>query len=414
MAGFPETPGRPEETPGPGPERILVHRVIARLNIGGPAMHVVNLALGLDHGGAFKTRLIAGSITGDEGDMGYYARERGVEVTRLPELSRLVSPLNDLKILWSLYRLFRRERPVIVHTHTAKAGTLGRLAAFLAGVPIRIHTFHGHVLGGDYFSPEVTRFYLEVERQLARISQRLVVLTRRQKKEMTDELRVAPGKRFAVVPLGLELERFAQVDRQPARIATRDALGIGQDEVVVGIVGRMVPVKNHELLFQAHPLLEAALGCPVRILVVGSGLREAEVRAHVEGLGTGERVTWLGWRQDLPQLYPAMDALALTSFDEGTPVAVLEALAAGTPVAARGVGGVAEVLEGMELATLIEEATPEAVAAGLLEVLEKERGAETLAAAQRRVVERYSVERLAADMAALYAEELKMAGMGAG
>ncbi|MFC1791470.1 glycosyltransferase, partial [Gemmatimonadota bacterium] len=117
---------------------------------------------------------------------------------------------------------------------------------------------------------------------------------------------------------------------------------------------------------------------------------------------------------DLPQLYPAMDALALTSFDEGTPVAVLEALAAGTPVAARGVGGVAEVLEGMELATLIEEATPEAVAAGLLEVLEKERGAETLAAAQRRVVERYSVERLAADMAALYAEELKMAGMGAG
>ena len=390
-----------------GAAPVLVHRVIARLNVGGPAMHVVNLARGLDGGGDFRTRLIAGSITGDEGDMGYYARARGVEVTELPELSRLVSPLDDLKILLALYRLFRRERPTIVHTHTAKAGTLGRLAAWMAGVPVRIHTFHGHVLGGDYFSPAVTRFYLEVERQLARISSRLVVLTERQKGEMARELRVAPEQRFSGIPLGLELERFAQADREAVRSATRTSLGLAEDEVVVGIVGRLVPVKNHELLFRAHSLLEEALGRPVTILVVGSGLREAELREFVGRRGIGDRVRWLGWRQDLPDLYPAMDALALTSFDEGTPVAVLEALASGTSIAARAVGGVPEVLEGIPGARLVTDATPEAMARGLAEVLSARPGAEEVAVVRKTVVERFSVERLCGDMAELYREELE-------
>lgn len=393
-----------------GDEPVLVHRVIARLNVGGPAMHVVNLALGLDRGGAFRTRLIAGSITGDEGDMGYYARERGVEVTALPELSRLVSPLNDLKNLLALYRLFRRERPTIVHTHTAKAGTLGRLAAWLAGVPVRIHTFHGHVLGGDYFSAPVTRFYLEVERQMARISSRLVVLTERQREEMARELGVAPRDRFTVIPLGLELERFGEVDREAARRESRALLGLKADETVVGIVGRLVPVKNHELLFRAQPLLEGALGRPVTILVVGAGLREKELRQYAEGLGISDNVRWLGWRQDLPDLYPAMDALALTSFDEGTPVAVLEALAAGTPIAARAVGGVPEVLEGVAGARLVTEATPEAMAEGLAEVLRARPPAEEVEEVREAVVRRFSVERLCRDMEALYRRELARLG----
>ena len=389
-----------------GANPVLVHRVIARLNVGGPAIHVVNLAEGLDVDGHFRTRLIAGTITGDEGDMGYYARERGVELTHLPALSRLISPLNDLKILWFLFRLFRRERPTIVHTHTAKAGTLGRLAAFLAGVPIRIHTFHGHVLGGDYFSPALTRFYLEVERQLARLSTRLVVLTERQRVEMSGELGVAPEERFSVIPLGLKLGEFRDLDRERARTSTRAALGLSEDEIVVGIVGRMVPVKNHELLFQAQPLLEKALGRPVQILVVGSGLREGELKEYVRGLEIEDRVRWLGWRQDLPELYSAMDVLALTSFDEGTPVAVLEALASGTPVAARAVGGVPEILEGVPLASLIQEPTGEAVAAAIEEVLGREVTKAELRVVRDDTVERYSVGRLVHDVAQLYQAEL--------
>ena len=397
------------------PAPLLVHRVIARLNIGGPAMHVVNLARGLDQGGRFRTRLLAGSITEDEGNMAYYARKRGVEVTELPALSRLLSPLADLRILWTLYRMFRRERPAIVHTHTAKAGTLGRLAAILARVPVRIHTFHGHVLGGKYFSPAVTRFFLEVERRLGGWTHRVVVLTEGQKQEMANRLKVAPEERFAVVPLGLELEPFRDADREEARQETRAALGIEAHEVVVGTVGRLVPVKNHELLFEALPPLEEALGRRVRVLVVGSGLREAELRNHAARVGMGDRVLWLGWRRDLPRLYPAMDALALTSFDEGTPVAVLEALASGTPVAARAVGGVPEILQGMPRSILVEGDAPGDMARGLARVLttgedggEEEEAVEAL---RRAVTRHYSVDRLARDMEALYREALEEVGV---
>lgn len=400
----------------PSSDPVLVHRVIARLNVGGPAMHVVNLSRGLDATGAFRTRLLAGKITADEGDMAYYARERGVEVMELPALSRLVSPLDDLKILWFLFRLFRRERPIIVHTHTAKAGTLGRLAAFLAGVPIRVHTFHGHVLGGDYFSPPVTRFYREVERQLARISSRLVVLTRAQKEEMALELGLAPEEAFSVIPLGLELEPFREVDRNRARVRSREELGLDEGDVAVGIVGRLVPVKNHELLFRAHGILEGLLGCPVQLLVVGSGLREEELRTFVAREGIPDRVRWLGWRQDLVDLYPALDALALTSLDEGTPVAVLEALASGTPVVARAVGGVPEILAGVEIAGLVEDSTPEALARGLARILGQALGQgfppETVEEIRRETAMRFSVERLARDMRALYLEEMARRGLG--
>jgi glycosyltransferase involved in cell wall biosynthesis len=229
-------------------------------------------------------------------------------------------------------------------THTAKAGTLGRLAAILAGVPVLVHTFHGHVLGGGYFSPLKTWFFLQVERQLARATDRLVVLTERQATEMAEELGVADWSKFVVVPLGLELERFAEVDREVVGPAMRSTLGIGPDELVIGIVGRMVPIKNHELWLEAVGALSGRADRPVRGLVVGSGEREAELRVLAEELGVSKRILWLGWRRDLPELYAAMDVLALTSHDEGTPVAVIEALAAGTRVLARDVGGVAEVL----------------------------------------------------------------------
>ena len=385
----------------------LVHRVIARLNVGGPAMHVVNLTLELDRLGAaaggpsFRTRLIAGSVPATEGDMSWYAAERGVDVTLLPEMSREISILDDVRSLLALWRLFRRERPRVVHTHTAKAGTLGRLAALLAGVPVRVHTYHGHVLGGGYFPPWKTRLFLAIERWLARFTSRLVVLTEGQADEMAYTLRVAPRKKFAVVPLGLELERFAAVERSDeARRRARLALGIPADARVVGIVGRLVPIKNHELFL-------AALGAAPELtgVVVGGGERERELKEVAGRLGVAERVTWLGWRQDLPAIYPALDALALTSHDEGTPVAVLEALAAGVPVVARDVGGVGEVLAGAGTGTLIpREAGPDVWAQALEAAVD---GPGLDHAVRRAVAERYSVARLARDMAALYAAELE-------
>ncbi|RMH13764.1 MAG: glycosyltransferase [Gemmatimonadetes bacterium] len=393
---------------------VLVHRVIARLNVGGPAMHVVHLAAGLDPA-RFRTRLIAGRITADEGDMGYYARERGVEVTEIPAMSRLLSPLADLRTFLRLYRLFRRERPAIVHTHTAKAGTVGRLAALAARVPVRVHTFHGHVLGGGYFPPAKTRLFLAIERLLARVSSKLIVLSERQADEMAEGgLGVAARERFAVIPLGLELERFAAVDAAAARRRFRASLGADDTTPLVGIVGRLVPVKNHELALDALAALRAAWpgDRPPELVVVGAGEREAELRVAAADRGVGEAVHWLGWRDDLPEVLPGLDALVLTSFDEGTPVAVLEAMAARLPVVATAVGGVPEILGEGRFGRLARPGDAADVAAGLREVLQgRPPDAARLDAARDEALGRYSVARLVADMEALYTELCHGAGV---
>ncbi len=391
------------EQPGP----VLIHRVIARLNVGGPAMHVVNLAERLD-GGAWRTRLIAGSVGADEGDMEYYAHDRGVTVIHIPELTRSLKPLRDVLALWGLYHLFRTERPAIVHTHTAKAGTLGRLAAILAGVPVRIHTFHGHVLGGSYFSPTLNRLFTGIERQLARGTQRLVVLTHGQAREMAEELAIAPTDRFTVIPLGLDLGPFRGVDSAGQRGDACAGLGLDGDAHNIGIVGRLVPVKNHELFLGALAALPEVDGRPLHGVVVGSGEREAELRAVAKHLGIAPRVKWLGWRRDLHEIYPALDLVALTSHDEGTPVALLEAMASGVRVAARDVGGVGEILDEAGSGHLIPAvAGSREWAVALRAALHSDA---PTSAVRDRIVRRFSVDRLADDLAALYRTELAAVG----
>jgi len=401
------------QTPGTGKHPLRVYRVIARLNVGGPAMHVVNLARDLDASGEFTTTLVAGRIGDDEGDMGYYAGERGVSPVWIESLGRAPSLSNDLRTLLQLVRLFRRDRPDIVHTHTAKAGTLGRIAARIAGVPIVVHTFHGHVLGGSYFSPLLTGVYRFIERQVARLTDCIVALTPGQAAELT-ELGVAEEARFRVIPLGLELERFraTSVEMGAARrSAIRAEFGTGPETPVVGIVGRLVPVKNHELLFRALVELSAP-----ELWIVGAGEREAELRALARELGVADRIRWLGWRHDLTPLYPAMEVVALVSHDEGTPVALLESLAAGTPVVATEVGGVGEVMRGLGLgASLVPAGDVRALAQSLARVLYRvpvSGGDSTPAGSpprvavsvQDQVVSGWAPERLADEVAALYRE----------
>ena len=339
--------------------------------------------------------------------MTYYARDRGVEVTEVAGMSRLLSAFGDLRSFLTLVRLFRRERPTIVHTHTAKAGTVGRLAAYVARVPVIVHTFHGHVLGGRYFSRLKTRFFLGIERQLARATDKLVVLTHDQAREMSEDLRVAPSDRFVVIPLGLDLQPFVEVDRAAARSRLRAELGIDQDRPVVGIVGRMVPVKNHELLFDAMALLGRRMDPAPHLIVVGSGEREPTLRAYVKDRGLDDVVHWLGWRKDLPQVFPAFDVTALTSLDEGTPVSLIESLASGTPVVSVAVGGVAEILDGGELGYLVHSAREDEVAAGLESVLASPPSLEQRERAQKLALERFSIRRLVEDVERLYADLLE-------
>lgn len=373
-------------------------------------MHVVHLVRDLERRG-YRTRLLAGQVTSDEGDMRYYAVERGVEFTHVPAMSRLLSPFHDLQAFWVLLRWFRTERPSIVHTHTAKAGAIGRLAAMLAGVPVRIHTYHGHVLGGSYFSALKTALFLWIERQLARATTRLVVLTNLQRVEMSEVLQVAGPERFVVIPLGLELDRFAGVDREAARAATRAELGIPEDAWVAGIVGRLVSVKNHELFFEALRLLRKKVEAPVHAIVVGAGERETELRRRVERMGIDDAVHWLGWRTDLPEILPAFDVSALTSDDEGTPVALIESLAARVPVVSRAVGGVPEVLGGGAYGWLVRSDAAEAFAMALLDAYHHPPDEASRGRGMLWALATYGAERLASEIAALYDFELRRAGV---
>jgi len=369
-------------------------------------MHVVHLTEGLPAEG-FPSSLLCGRVTPDEGDMEYFAEERGVALHHIDGLDRRLRPLPLLRALWGLWRIFRRERPTIVHTHTAMAGAIGRLAAILAGVPVRVHTYHGHVLGGAYFPPLATRVFLGIEQLLARHTQALIVLTPAQREEMARELRIAPSEHFRVIPLGLSLERFrlTPADELQARRAMRGHLGISMETPLVGIVGRLVPVKHHELLLGVMTELPG-----VHLVVIGGGERDSELQALAEKLGVASRIHWMGWQRELPTLYPGLDLLALTSRDEGTPVAVIEALAAGVPVVATAVGGVPGVLEGGRWGRLV----PPEDRAGLLDAL-REVLADPPSLSHReegaiRALDRFGDGRLIHDVAELYRELLGLDG----
>ncbi|MGI9626901.1 MAG: glycosyltransferase [Longimicrobiales bacterium] len=388
---------------------VKVHRVIARMNVGGPAFHVAHLSEALGPG--FETTLVTGEAAEGERDMADAARQAGVDVKMLSGLSRELSPGRDASVLWELYRFFRREKPKIVHTHTAKAGAVGRVAAALAGVPVRIHTFHGHVLGGRYFSPEKTRTFIEIERQLARITSRIVALTAGQRAELAGPLGVAQEEAFRVIPLGLELERFRGVGYPADKDARRLALGLPADSVVIASVGRLVPIKRHDLLFGALARLVERGRFDWRLVVVGGGELESDLRRQAEALQLSDRITWAGWRSDVPEVLSACDLLAQPSDDEGTPVSVIEAVALGLPVVATAVGGVSELVEGVPSTWLTAAGSTEGLVAALEAAATD--GAPIPERFRDRFVRRFSVERLAQDMRELYRTELERAGIEA-
>lgn len=380
--------------------RPTVVRIIARLNIGGPALHTMHLSAGLAD--THPTVLVAGNVDEGEADLFDEVVARGVRVVRLPELGRRLSPWQDLVALVKLVRLLRELRPTVVHTHTAKAGTLGRIAALVARVPVRVHTFHGHVFHG-YFRPAVTRAFLAVERMLARATTRVVTVSTGQARELVDEYRICPADKMRVVPLGLELDRFAPARTAHLRGELRAELGLGA-EPVVAVVGRLVPIKDHELLLRAAARVAEA-GEPFHLAVVGGGPLEPRLRELAAELGLERRVSFLGWRRDLDRIYAGCDVVALSSRNEGTPVCLIEALAAGRAVVSTDVGGVREVLRGGELGVLVPHGDPAALADGLLSLLRDPALRERLGA--RGAAEapvRFGVARLLADVRDLYNE----------
>ncbi len=374
------------------PIRIL--RVIARLNVGGPAIHVSLLA---HHFGPpdYETTLVCGRIGPGEGDMQYYAESLGVRPVIIPELGRALHPARDLVTLWKLYRLIRQVQPDVVHTHTSKAGFVGRVAAWLAGVPVIVHTFHGHAFH-NYFGPLLTGLFILLERLTARMSDTIITLTEGLRRELSETYRIARPKQFIVLPLGLDLEVFTATARKGG--AFRTAWQIPSEAPLVGIVGRVVPIKNHALFLEAAARVRRQLPT-VRFVVVGDGELRPKVEAQAAALGLADVVTFAGWQRDLAAIYSDLDVLVVSSHNEGTPVSVIEALAAGCPVVATRVGGLPDLLEGGKLGKLTPPGDPEALAAAIVETLQAPPQVET---ARRLMLDRYGIDRLVHDLDSLY------------
>jgi glycosyltransferase involved in cell wall biosynthesis len=393
-------PDQPEERSEP----IRVMRIISRMNIGGPATHVVLLNAGLDRQG-FDCLLVTGSEGASEGSLRDLAVENDLRLAIIPELGREIAPWSDLVTLVKLYRLMRRERPHVVHTHTAKAGFVGRIAARLAGVPVVLHTFHGHVFH-SYFSPAKTQLFLLIERFGARLSTRIITISPRLREEIV-QFGVTGREQIEVIPLGFELEVFAAQAR--ASSGFRRSLGLPPDAKLVGAVGRLVPIKNIPLLLEAAALARQE-DPDIRVVLVGDGPLREELEARAEALGLGQAVTFAGWRRDLASVYADLDAVVISSHNEGTPASLIEAMASGRPVIATRVGGVPDLIVDGETGHLVPPGDVEALAAALLELFrEPELTARMAELAQRQVLERHQARRLVADVDRLYRQLLTAA-----
>lgn len=405
---------------------MKVVRIIARLNVGGPARHVVWLTDALRRAG-HQTVLVAGVVPPGEEDMNYFAAEHGVYAEIIPEMSREISP-KDLAAVWKLYRLFVRERPDVVHTHTAKAGTVGRTAGLLyrwltpgalIGRPRRcrfVHTYHGHIFH-SYYGPLKTRVFLAIERILARLAtDRVVVISQQQRREIHEEFGVGKSEQLIVIPLGIDTAVYRGWPQR--RQALRREIGARESDVLIGIVGRLTEVKNHRLFLSAAARFRKFNKTQdVRFVIIGEGHLRRELEEYADSLGLGEDVLFLGARSDPEAFYAGLDIVALSSLNEGTPLTLIEAMANARPVIATAIGGVVDLLGRPERAEENDAADYLMCERGLLV---KSNDAEGFCEALNRLVkdaalrkglgargakfvaERYTKERLAEDILSLY------------
>lgn len=367
--------------------------MIARLNVGGPTIHVSKLSSGLSE--KYKTTLVTGVISPNEGDMSYIATESGVEPLVIETMQREISIWSDVKSILHTYRLLKRLKPTIVHTHTFKAGAVGRIAAKLAGVPIVVHTFHGHVFHG-YWGPLRSKFIVLVEQGLSAMTTSILTVSQKVLDDLLHYKIAAPNK-LSVLPLGLDLEKFRKSNQFQG--ALRQELDVTDEVELIGIVGRLVPIKNHKLFLDAAKLAIKD-GYAGLFLIVGGGELEAELQNYADTLDISAKVRFLGWRQDLPKIYADLDVLVLSSDNEGTPVSIIEAMAAKTPVVSTDVGGVADLVKPGKTGYLVPANDPTALARDMLLALQE--GETFTDAAQNFVLERHNLQRLYDSVETLY------------
>lgn len=396
---------------------MKIVRIIARLNVGGPARHVVWLTKALNNQ-EFQTSLLTGRVPEGEEDMSWFADENGVKPFFIEEMSRELSA-KDIISLWKVYRQICREKPDIIHTHTAKAGFVGRTAGFfyrwLNWKCVKIvHTFHGHVFH-SYYGNLKTKIFLFIEKSLARfVTDKIVVITPQQFKEIHHEFGVGKSAQFQIIPLGIDLEKFAKASEK--RRILRDEIGAKDDEILVGFVGRLTEIKNVPLLLKVAEMYEKTKDADLpklKFVIIGDGNMRESLEKEAEDLGLKNSILFLGNRNDTDIFYAGLDIVALTSLNEGTPLSLIEAMANGRAAISTAVGGVVDLLGEIETeengfkvcerGIRIDESSAENFYKGLIHLAKSENLRETYAERGKDFTDlRYSRERLIKDIAELY------------
>ncbi len=390
--------------------KVRILRIINRFNLGGPTYNVSYLTKYLEP--EYETLLIGGEKDESEADSDFIVKNLGVTPRIIHGMKRSINPLNDYKAYKEIRKIIREFRPDIVHTHASKAGAVGRLAAIKENVPVIVHTFHGHVFH-SYFSGFTTSVFKRIERYLAKKSSAIVAISEIQKNELCDVHKICPREKMEVIPLGFDLDRFQQ-HREEKRKAFRESFSLHPDEIVISIIGRLVPVKNHEMFLDVALDVLNNRERPVRFLIVGDGeernkLEEIAQRYNMLHPNTDfcKNVLFTSWIREVDQVLAGSDIVALTSWNEGTPVSLIEAHAASCPVVTTRAGGVEDIVAHGETGFVSEPGDTNAFASNLKKLINSPDLRQSMASkAKDRVLSKYSYQRLCSDMAGLYSRLL--------
>lgn len=394
--------------------KIRVLRIINRFNLGGPTFNAAYLSRYLDSE-KFETLLVGGEKDGTEGSSLHITESLGLEPVIIPEMKREIDFKNDYIAYKKVCDLIEEFKPDIIHTHASKAGTIGRLAARKMGVKCVYHTFHGHVFH-SYFSKAKTRFYKHIEKRLAKTSTGIIAISDIQKKELGIDHKICELDKINVIPLGFDLDRF-RTNSENKRISFREKYKLESDEVVVGIVGRLVPIKNHKLFLDAIILNNRRYTEKVKYLIVGDGELRGELEQYCdeknldysspEKESKSANVLFTSWIEDMDTVVAGVDVIALTSNNEGTPVSLIEAQAGNKPVVSTNVGGIENVIINGVTGYLSPREDVQSFADNLLILLKDKTKRENMAQkGWENVGERYHYTRLVKDIEKLYLSNL--------
>lgn len=392
--------------------RVL--RIMNRLVVGGPVLNAAYLTKYLAPG--YETLLVVGEKEDHEKSAEYLARQLGIDYMTIPGMGRSINPASDYFAYQKLKKVVKNFKPDIIHTHAAKPGALGRMAGAALNVPALVHTFHGHVFH-SYFNPVKSSFFINTERWLARKTDAIIAISNQQKKELVQDFKIAPEEKFRVIQLGFDLDRFS-TGQEEKRAHFRREFGLGDDEIAIGIIGRLVPVKNHYLFLKAIAHVLHHSNKKIKAFIIGDG----ETRADLENVARQAEIgfttqddpvhdkplVFTSWRSDVDAINAGLDIVCLTSFNEGTPVSLIEAQAANKPIVSTRVGGIADIVVEGKTALLADVQDAEGFSSHLLNLVEDDELRHRLGASSRgHVLERFSYQRLMRDMSQLYEELLQ-------